>query len=327
MTAGIDFEAVPLELRERPQWVVWRLEQRDGKPTKAPYRPDGCGRASSTDPGSWATFETAVAAAEALNANGIGYVFSAGDPFVGVDLDAGLAEADKGAIILALDSYSETSVSGTGVHVFVRGSLNGHGRNRRGPFEVYESGRYFCVTGKHLLGTPATIEERQSQLEAVLARFLPPQPAQAPANPLRDVPLAIDDEELLERARTARNGEKFQALWAGQWEGRYGSQSEADSALCGLLGFWTGRDPSRVDSLFRRSGLMRAKWDSRRGESTYGAQTIERSLSLLSAVYDPSSREGAERTRASKSDVSEAEKTGFPAETERNGLTDSRTQP
>jgi putative DNA primase/helicase len=101
------FDAIPIELRDRPQWVVWRLEERDGKPTKVPYRSDGEGRASSTDPATWGTFDAAVAGSEALAANGIGYVFSADDGYVGVDLDDGLSESDRGAIMGTLDSYAE----------------------------------------------------------------------------------------------------------------------------------------------------------------------------------------------------------------------------
>jgi len=158
-TARARYQAVPEELRSRPQWVCWRLVEREGepKPTKEPWQADGRRRASSTDPSTWSTFEEATAAASAGGFDGIGYVFSADDPYVGVDLDAGLREADRGAIMAALDSYAETSVSGTGVHVIVRASLNGS-RRRSGPFEVYERGRFFVVTGNHVRGTPATIE-------------------------------------------------------------------------------------------------------------------------------------------------------------------------
>jgi putative DNA primase/helicase len=84
---------IPAELRERPQWVIWRLEVRDGKQTKVPYQAGANGRASTTDPGTWATFDQAVATAD--RADGIGYVFAADDPYTGVDLDGGLTHAEK----------------------------------------------------------------------------------------------------------------------------------------------------------------------------------------------------------------------------------------
>ena len=93
-------------------------------------------------------------------------MFSKDDPYVGVDLDT--FDTEAAAIVSALGSYTEASVSGRGAHVIVRGSLNGHPRNRKGPIELYGEGRYFVVTGEHMQGTPATIEERQTELEEVL---------------------------------------------------------------------------------------------------------------------------------------------------------------
>ena len=45
-------------------------------------------------------------------------------------------------------------------------------------------------------------------------------------------------------------------------------------ALCALLAFWTGKDTARMDRLFRRSGLMRPKWDEDRGEKTYDLRAL-----------------------------------------------------
>ena len=273
---------IPAELKDRPQWVVWRLEQRDGKKTKVPYRADGSGRASSTEAATWATFDAAVAASETLAADGVGFVFTKDDPFVGVDLDEGLSEPDRAAVMLALDSYTETSFSGNGAHVFVRATLNGHGRNRKGPFEVYEHGRYFCVTGAHVRGTPTSIEDRQAQLERVLDEFLPAPPVHARVHAREPRPVDLDDRDLLEKAMGARNGSKFVALWNGDTAG-YPSQSEADHALCSLLAFWTGRDPDRVDRMFRASGLMREKWE----RADYRARTIDAAIAGTRDVYEP----------------------------------------
>ncbi len=160
-------------------------------------------------------------------------------------------------------------------------SLNGHERNRRGPIEVYEAGRYFVVTGAHVPGTPTTIETRQDELAKGIERFLSAPTPVEPRERQAAAPVDLDDRELLERAFAAKNGARVEALWNGDTSGHGGDDSAADLALVGALAFWTGPDPARIDALFRRSGLMRPKnWDERRGESTYGAQTIERALEV-----------------------------------------------
>jgi len=95
------------------------------------------------------------------------------------------------------------------------------------------------------------------------------------------------DEELLDRARDAGNGKKFGRLWSGDVEG-YDSASEADLALCMLLAFWTGRDAKRVDSLFRKSGLFRPKWDERHSADgrTYGQLTAETAIAGTREVWN-----------------------------------------
>lgn len=156
---------VPAELRALPQWVCWRLEERDGKLTKVPYRADGAGRASSTDPATWTTFAEACAAVEGTD--GLGFVFTRDDPFTGVDLDhcrrdlpglgGPLLEPWAVSLVLLLDSYTEWSPSRRGVHVILRGALEGRSGRRKGGVEVYTTDRFFCVTGEHLAGTPREI--------------------------------------------------------------------------------------------------------------------------------------------------------------------------
>jgi putative DNA primase/helicase len=281
---SVNVDTIPAELRARPQWVVWAFAEKPGakKPTKEPRRPLAPHRlASTTDPATWSTFEVALKSLERSKADGIGYVFTADDPYFGVDLDDELSEADRGAIMAALDTYTEKSVSGIGYHVIGRGRLNGNGRHPHG-LGVFDTARYFVMTGLHVRGTPTTIEPRQEQLDDVLARFLPLNRHDVVA--IREPhPVDLDDRDLLDKAMAARNGAEFRVLWNGKWEDRYSSQSEADLALAGLLRFWTGADPARMDSLFRHSALMRTKWDERRGESTYGANTI--ALALPGDVY------------------------------------------
>jgi putative DNA primase/helicase len=147
-------ENVPTELKARRQWVVWRHEERDSKATKIPYRPANPeARASATDLMTWGTFREAQTACERGEADGIGFVFSSGDPYAGVDLD-GCRDPKTGEIerwaaktVDRLDGYAEVSPSGTGVHVIVRGKAP---NRRRGPLEMYSSERFFTVTGEVL---------------------------------------------------------------------------------------------------------------------------------------------------------------------------------
>ena len=253
-------------LRDLRQWVCWRLEERDGKLTKIPYSPLTDEKASTTDPDTWAAYAEAVASRKERGHDGIGFVFTKGDPFCGVDLDScldpetGEIEPWAQEIIDELDSYTEISPSGTGVHILVRATLP-DGRNRKGPIEMYSQGRYFTVTGRHLEGTPRVMEERREQVLALRRRVLgAPASANGHGAPHPSTVNGLSDAEILAYAMRAKNGEKFAGLWAGDTAG-YDSKSEADQALCSSLAFWTGPEPERIDTLFRQSGLYREKWE------------------------------------------------------------------
>jgi hypothetical protein len=107
-----------------------------------------------------------------------------------------------------------------------------------------------------------------------------------------------DDRDLLDRAFAARNGPKVQALYAGDLSAYGGDHSAADLALCSALAFWTN-DPDRIDALFRGSGLMRPKWDSARGESTYGRMTLEVALAGRTDSYSANGGRDSRRTNTS----------------------------
>jgi primase-polymerase (primpol)-like protein len=276
----IDVDHVPAPIRASHRIVLWKHERRGDRLTKVPYQPARpTVRAAVDRPRTWGTFPVALVAVLDGRAAGLGIVLGAG--LVGVDLDhcrVAAAITDEAlAIVRALDSYSEVSPSGTGVHVLMRGTLPAGGR-RKGPVEMYSDLRFFTVTGAHVAGTPATIEERTAELAAVHRRIFGTNGThqQAPRPPTGRPP-NVDDAQVLERARAARNGGKFRALWSGDTSG-YPSHSEADQALCTMLAFWTGGDAARMDALFRRSALMRPKWDAPRGAATYGQLTIHRAL-------------------------------------------------
>ena len=158
------------ELQARPQWVAYCLEEvtdKEGKTrlTKIPYNARTGYKASSTKPNTWTTYEQAEQALHnARNAtgkpyDGIGYVFN-GD-IIGIDLDhcideQGNIDAWALEIVMRIASYAEISPSGTGIHILVRGNLQGHKGTRRlmpdkrhkeAAIELYSEGRFFTITG------------------------------------------------------------------------------------------------------------------------------------------------------------------------------------
>src|SRR5690606_34688297 len=127
----LSIENIPDKLKQRTQWVLWKLEKRNNsqdKPTKVMYAINGK-RASSTDPASWSSFQEVVKLFQQSSIySGIGYVFSEFDPFIGIDLDSDENKADfvcmhdggllgeltdeAKAIVQQLNSYTEYSQSG-----------------------------------------------------------------------------------------------------------------------------------------------------------------------------------------------------------------------
>lgn len=294
---------LPQELIELDQWVCYRLEWNEerGKNDKKPVNPKNGRLAQSNNPRTWGTFAQAVARVEAGNADGVGFVFSETDPYAGIDLDHCLGEEeadDDGAptkpvepwaweIVERLASYTEVSPSGTGLHIIVRATLPPGGRkNER--VEMYDSGRFFTVTGESW-GISNVVEARQSEVETLHAEQFPPKvttPQNGAQKPTQQVDL--DDQQLIEKAKNAKNGAHFERLYSGNTNG-YGSQSEADLALCNNLAFWTGGDAQRVDRLFRASGLMRDKWNRKAYADgrTYGEATVALAVDTATDFYSP----------------------------------------
>jgi putative DNA primase/helicase len=296
----VHFGAIPAPMCEIPRWVVWRYtwDEEKGKWDKPPLTVEGY-NASSIDPSTWTTFDAALDAYQNGNGfDGMGIVLTDDGDLFGGDLDHcvqddGSLETWAAEIVLELGTYTEFSPSGRGLRIIGRGKLP-PGRRRDGQIELYDTGRYLTITGDHVPGTSATIEERQAELEALHARLFPaPEKPKARRRPAE--PVDLDDAELIRKAQVASNGAKFARLWAGDWSD-YDSQSEADLGLCNLLVYWTGGDPARVDRLFRQSGLTRDKWDKCHYSDgrTYGRATIDKALADVTESYSPGKKQNSD---------------------------------
>ncbi len=211
----MSLDLVPQELKERPQWVVWKHETtHDDKPTKIPYQVNGC-KAKANDPKTWTTFEEAVAAHEGGGFSGVGYVFSADDPYTGVDLDdcidpaTGVMHIGAKRLVdglLAAGAYAETSPSGQGVKALVRATKPGEKCSTTKvdwgkKLELFDRERYFTVTGLSLNGS-GPIGDGQAAIDELYAQTFGGDGA-VPSNPKGVSEIAApaaDDSAVVEAA-------------------------------------------------------------------------------------------------------------------------------
>jgi uncharacterized protein (DUF927 family) len=285
-------DTIPAELKERRQWVVWRYQQRNGKWTKPLYSARTRQAAASDDPQTWASFTETVNAWRQSRGryDGIGYVFAADDPYCGVDLDKcisddGEIDQNKLCWIESFNSYTETSPSSRGFHLIVKGKVE-QGHNERG-FEIYSSGRFFTFTGRSHHSEALPIAERQEVIDRFVAEVFSPKQTAEPKKPRPERNAAVTINDRLQKAFGAKNGESVKALFDGDTSAYGGNHSDADMALCCKLAFWSDGDPQTLDAMFRKSSLMRPKWDEKHSADgrTYGEMTINKALSSTTEFY------------------------------------------
>ena len=290
----------PQELKNRKQWVCWRLEpdKDGGKPKKMPINPITGKGAMSNNPQTWTDYRTAFAAYEKYSYTGIGYMFTKDDGYVGVDVDhcydpeMGVFNEIAAAILAKKPTYAEFSPSGDGIHLYFKGKKpSGSSKNTENGVEMYESGRYFTVTGRQLEGSPDAIAEDDGVLAWIHETYIKKQKKKKAKKKkaASGVPAEMTDEELIEKASSSEDGGVFSALLAGDWTGSYQSQSEADMALCRKLAFWSGKNREQMERIFRSSGLYRQKWDEKHhaNGATYGEETLDKAIELTENVYSP----------------------------------------
>lgn len=162
-----DLPAIWWPYQKKRVWVTWRWVYKNGKWTKPPFRADGGGHASSTDPATWCSYEEAVAAVEAGRADGIGIAIKGLDgKEIVYDIDdcrdpeTGKISSWAQGILDEANSYAEVTPSGTGVRVLGHGEAGNQHRKFNGVdgldggLEIYTAGqsRYITITGLQVPG-------------------------------------------------------------------------------------------------------------------------------------------------------------------------------
>lgn len=319
MTNNINYDNIPAEIKAKPNWVGFKVTKKaDGSGwNKLPINVKTGSAASVLDTLTWTDFDAALSGVKnkCYGISDIGYAFD-GDGIIGIDIDHCTASGEFSSIATdilgSVSSYTEYSVSGSGIHIIARTSEKFES-GKHGDFEIYRSGRFFVFTGNLLENRPTEICDCTEEIQQIYTKYMPHkqpsktsgmqcvgtvlsasnQPINTPLTALNSSlsEVRLSDEQILEIAMAARNGARFAELWRGDVSA-YPSYSEADLALCNMLSFYTAKDEIAIDRLFRKSGLYAAedranKWDTRHGRETYGEITIRKAINNCRKVYKP----------------------------------------
>lgn len=282
-----NYSTIPRTMREAKQWGLFKLKWVESrqKNTKIPLNAYDGTLGKSNDPSTWSEFNIALRAKDKYHADGLAFYFANG--FVGLDIDdigsdvsdyfAGvpdtlIAEFRK----LTNGTYMEISQSGKGVHAIFKGKIPGK-RRRKGNLEMYESGRFFALTGK-TIGSGDIQRLSTNEMTHLYRRIFGKDKivnvTSAQEKPINNLSIS----EIVQHMYASAKGPREKDFMEGGWEKYYPSQSEADLAFANDLAFWTGKNFQKMDEIFRHSSLMRTKWDEKHGATTYGAATLNKAI-------------------------------------------------
>lgn len=299
-----NYQNIPQELRNLKQWGLFELKWVEArkKNTKIPINPYDGSAGKSNDPNTWSDFDTAMRALNDVErADGLAFYFANG--YVGLDIDhidsnledwrAG--DNDPNNLVnkfqdLTDNTYMEVSQSGTGIHAIFKGKIPGK-RRRKGNYEMYQTGRFFALTGNNIIPDP-TIKSMSDDEMKTLYEFLfgKDNIVQLHSESDNITPVDLSVAEIIKRAEnSAKTGTRFTMFMKGGWEQFYSSHSEADMAFANDLAFWTGRDFHKMDTIFRNSSLMREKFDEKHGAVTYGTSLLNKAINETQNIYNPES--------------------------------------
>lgn len=280
---------IPIELKKQCKFCLWKRERN----TKVPYDPKLGIKAKINSPETFSDYDTALSAYTRGRFDGLGIRIADGIGAIDIDHcireDGSLSDTASEILNIFEGLYFEKSPSGEGLHGFFILSddfvfdKNLYFIKNKG-VEVYTPGatnRFITVTGD--IYREGKVLKCPEAVNTLLERFMKRKNKVSTDNVLISHTSYLTDEEVIEHAGKSKQSELFKALYAGKWQGRYPSQSEADMAFIGMLCFWCGCNEGQIDRIFRQSGLMSSKWDRK----DYSERTIRLAISNCKEVYKP----------------------------------------
>ena len=290
------------ELMDMKIWFLWRKEMDGDRINKIPFAAGG--GATGTNEKyrhTWVTHDEAVTAIKKQSAAGVGFVIPKGYFFLDIDHKQ-ITDPFVQMLLERFNSYTERSVSGGGIHIYGKCDLNRlptytdkngnlrldktyYMKNPNNHLELYVGGlsnRFAVFTGDVILDEP--LRESTAAVLTTLDKNMR-KTEKIKYSEKRDGDRAGFD--IVCNLRKQKNGEKFKKLYDDGDISGYGSQSEADAALCALIAFRTGPDPASIDDIFRSSALYREKWE----REDYRETTIATGIDACHGTFHKSKME------------------------------------
>ena len=295
------------ELKQMKVWICWNYMEKDGKRTKVPISASG-NKTGTDEPhrDTWVTFDEVKAAAAEKHYSGVGFVIPEGWFFLDIDHKP-LDDPYVMKMLERFGSYAEKSVSGEGIHIYGKCDFSQiptelqkgekkrqrlhrryYQKNPNNGTELYIGGltnRYAVFTGNVIQDNPLIdcTNAILVTLDKDMLRQNKKKNIQSPPISIPKKSASLDDEafDIVCNLRKQKNSEKFCKLYDGGDFSDYGSQSEADCALCAIIAFRTGPDPDAIDNIFRGSALYREKWE----RDNYREETITKGIEACGGIY------------------------------------------
>lgn len=290
------------ELKSQKVWLCWNYETRKGKRTKVPISASGTATGTNSEYAhTWVTYDEAIKAADKHGYNGVGFTIPQGYFFLDIDHKE-LTDPFVHLMLERFNSYAEYSVSG-GIHIYGKCDIDRvptyldkdgklrldkafYMKNPHNSTELYCGGitnRFSVYTGNVIHNVP--LKECTDALLVTLDKDMRrKQKVKYSEKRDGDVRELFD---IVANLLKQKNGEKFRKLYCDGDFSNYGSQSEADCALCAMIAFRTGADPEMIDRVFRSSALYREKWE----REDYRTATIEKGIEVCDGIFHKSKME------------------------------------
>lgn len=293
---------VPEEMKRLDHWIYWKLETNEkGQQTKIPYSPNYNGKASTTNPNSWGSYEKVKANFDKLNFSGIGFVFTKELGITFIDLDDCISDGklNKFAenIISAFDgTFMELSQSGSGVHIFAKGNIDK--AIKKDVIELYDNVRYVAFTGDSL--NSCEIINKQDEIKILYNKYSDKVQEKTVT---RVEPLNLDENEIIERIMQSKQASNFYYYYNGGAE----ANSENTLGLARILAFWCRNDSNMIKSIMYKSKLVRKKFDRKTAGRTWLDLVIDKAINSTNEIYEPTTRTEYVEKKFTEKDIFEVD--------------------